>query len=306
MYGSSSNNVKMVLLIIVVLEMILLFSLTLVKQNSEDSDNDNKSSLSSNNGKVIYSDEKKIYPSNSEESDSLVGVFKNEALAMINAAEHMYNEISLINTNLYKNTKNNYCEGDQIVLDDGLRMNVENSLLDAGYAHKSDGGCSTSSHRGFCVTLSGLVNNGYIDKDLYNYAGVVLVEVPYDGSPTKYMIWMHNTKYGINGVEKDKIASLKYTSTNDTHPSEGTEAYNTSSPNGGVLGVVTRLDGIKTVIKKTYGDKDALGVLKSGTGTGDVANASNNSLYASLTSSTYHGGTGNFYYMPCINEKIDW
>ena len=145
-------------------------------------------------------------------NNAKVNTFKNEALTAINMAEKMYTEIS---------------------------MNADDS---ATYLRND----STSQYKGMCVTLQGLVNNGYLEKDLHDGAiyGTVLVEVPFDGGQTKYSIWMSDGTYGIQGYEKNKISKLKFNSANNNLI---TLDYLTPG-----TGIVTKLDGIKILNHSTH------------------------------------------------------
>lgn len=197
-------------------------------------------------------------------NNSKVNTFKNEALTAIDGAKNMYSEIS---------------------------MNMQNSSEFLKASENSD-------YAGMCVTLSGLVNNGYLDKDIITYGGVILVEVPYDGGETLYNIWMHNSQYGINGIEKNYINKLKFKKDNNTGATD---------PNGGGLGIVTELKGIFKYTSLAH----------TGTSGESIDNAKGNNKGASGSSGgaykvtikapgTDRGGTGQTYTdIKCINAQLN-
>ena len=143
-------------------------------------------------------------------NNSKVNTFKNEALTAVNAASNMYSTVS---------------------------MDAE---LSAKYIVSSTNG----NYAGMCVTLSGLVSNGFLDKDIKTYGGVILIEVPYSGGETKYEVWMHNSQYGINGIEKSRINKLKMNGGNNS---------GATVKDGGGEGIVTTLTGLQTVVKNAMG-----------------------------------------------------
>ena len=169
-------------------------------------------------------------------NNSKINTFKNEALAAATAASNMYSEISY----------NGQSSVDYFVQD------------------------KDSNYSAMCVTLAGLVNNGYLDKDIGTYSGVILVEVPFDGSTPKYMIWMHNSHYGINGIEKSYINKLKFKKNNNGGESGVTSAKEIS---GGKVGIVTELKGIYKIVNyaQTSNESESnariVGMDKSGTTT---------------------------------------
>ena len=240
-------------------------------------------------------------------NNSKVNTYKNEVLTFIDGANKMYSELSMSTQDATTFIKSNTCKGKQYYNEAGTATNVSDSDLDEGYLENGTGDdkCAVATHSAMCVTVSGLVANGYVDKEIGNYAGVILVEVPYDGGATKYIAWLHNSTYGINGVEKNMINKLKFQKTNNTEKSKGTKKVDTTKINGGNLGVVTDLTGIKLMVAKAYGSGESKDVVKKNSGTGDILKASKNELYAKITSSNDHGGTGNFYYLPCVNTKLD-
>ena len=115
-----------------------------------------------------------------------------------------------------------------------------------------------STASGLCVTLAGLFNNGYLEKDIKHMAGVILVEVPNSNGKPAGTIWIHNSKFGINGVERTHIAELKFHKENNSAPRpESVDAANigidTTDISGGNLGIVTNLIGIKKLVSAAYG-----------------------------------------------------
>ena len=191
---------------------------------------------------------------------SKINTFKNEALTAISSAQKLY-----------------------AVLSADRRLSEEYLVED-----------STGAYRALCVSLPGLTKNGYLEKDIRTYGGVVLVEVSKSGDKTKYMIWMHNSRYGINGVEKNKINGLKF----DNQNNDGAEQIS-----GGKLGIVTKLDGINKVINfaqtSTTSENPAMNV--GGTVTGDP---STGHALVNISSLNNRGGTGSVYEtsIPCIND----
>ena len=198
-------------------------------------------------------------------NNSKINTFKNEALQAVNSAEDMYSDISMV------------------------------SDISVKYLKTSEEG----DYQGMCVSLVGLVNNGFLKKDISTYGGMILLEVPYDGGATKYEVWMHNGQYGIYGIEKNSINKLKYKK--DNNPSGSA----TGNQAGG-LGIITKLDGLKTYIAPSMGytTKDKA----VGTAWNTASNSGKSSAkYASLKSpDASRGGTGNTYKdIECINANIE-
>ena len=140
-------------------------------------------------------------------NNARVNTFKNEALSALDVADNMYTEISMdasdSNTYLKNDTQNHY--------------------------------------KAMCVTLQGLVTNGYLDKDVGKdgsgaIRGVVLIEVPFDGTATKKTIWMTNSTHTITGIEESKISSLKFKNENN-EKINGKHYWQT--PADDTIGVVT-------------------------------------------------------------------
>ena len=209
-------------------------------------------------------------------NNSKINTFKNEVLTMIDGAKNMYSEIS---------------------------MNMGNT---AKYM-KSDKG---SNYQGMCVSLKGLVANGYLDKDISTYGGVILVEVPYDGGETKYMAWVHNSQYGVNGIEKNQINKLKFKKTNNADVTNGGTTADAKSTNGGAVGIVTELGGINLVISEAQGEAKTTAMQRGG------GTASNGYIGSSSTVGPKlatiksidgnRGGTGATYEnIPCINSSLE-
>ena len=158
-------------------------------------------------------------------NNSKMNTFKNEVLTFMNGAETVYSEVSMT-PSLYS------------------------------YIKKSNSG----THGAMCITLAGLVANGAIEKDISTYAGVIILEVPYDGGKIKTTVWVHNSQYGINGIEKQYINRLKFKKNNNTEGFKNKDTVVTASAiSGGPIGLVTKLDGIKKMIKNAYGSDTALG-----------------------------------------------
>lgn len=185
-------------------------------------------------------------------NNAKINNFKNEALSVLNTATNAYTDISM-------------------------------SASDSGKYLVNSG---SATYKGMCITLSGLVTNGYLDKDLNDGTtrGVVLVEVPFQGGATSYTIWMTDSTYGIPGYEKNEISSMKFKNENNN----GVTADSYSSGTG----VVTKLDGIDTISEQAYG-----------TTSNWVPTTDQKVTISSLAA---HGGTGETYTnIPCINLKID-
>ena len=201
-------------------------------------------------------------------NNSKINTFKNEMLTAISGAENLYSDISSNPSTFIEFVKSN-------------------SVPAAG------GGTGAGTMAGMCVTLAGLVNNGYLNKDIGTYAGVILMEIPYDGSAAKYMIWAHNSAYGINGVEKNLINKLKFKKNNNTESRGGTATITADEISGGKVGIVTKLGGIRKQIKATYGS-DVVGTPSTLT-----------NKEATIESDSYGGGTGNVYKkIKCISTKV--
>ena len=209
-------------------------------------------------------------------NNSKINTFKNEVLTAINSSEDMYSEISM--------------NGEQY----------------AKFIKTSDG---DATHAGMCVTFAGLVNNGFMNKDVTTYGGIVLVEVPFDGGATKYMVWAHNSAYGVPGVEKNKVNKMKFTKGNNsgiaTAISTGTNYYTLA--NAGQVGIVTNLNGVKSLLAKAYGNASGTGEITKATSCSSTSTAANcNGATVTLKSETSRGGTGNTYTgIKCINVKIN-
>ncbi len=198
-------------------------------------------------------------------NNSKINTFKNEALQAVNSAEDMYSDISMV------------------------------SDISVKYLKTSEEG----DYQGMCVSLVGLVNNGFLKKDISTYGGMILLEVPYDGGATKYEVWMHNGQYGIYGIEKNSINKLKYKK--DNNPT------NTASSNqAGGLGIITKLDGLKAYIAPSMGYTDKAKAVGSAWNTASNSGKSS-AKYTSLKSpDTSRGGTGNTYKdIECINANIE-
>ena len=109
------------------------------------------------------------------------------------------------------------------------------------------------------------------------------MEIPYDGSAPKYMVWAHNSSYGINGVEKSQINKLRYKRNNNTESRVSTMTITADDISGGKVGIVTNLKGIRKQVKLTYGVET-------------VGNPTSlNDVEATIESDLNGGGTGNTY-----------
>ena len=204
-------------------------------------------------------------------NNSKINTFKNEVLQVANAASNAYSDIS---------------------------MNSDTAVSNNMLVTSDDG-----AYQGMCITLSGLVNNGFLEKDLTAYGGVVLVEVPYNGGKTVYNIWMHNNQYGVDGLEKDIVNKMKFDNNmNATSTIFGTTLYTyagaskSTSATGGKgngKGIVTTLQGIRNIVKKTNGAETGL---QSTDKTGVTIH--------SVTSDRGGQGTGRSYTLTCINKRV--
>ena len=204
-------------------------------------------------------------------NNAKVNTFKNEALSAINMATNMYTEISM-------------------------------SADDSGaYLVNSN----DSKYKGMCVTLQGLVENGYLDKDLHSGStyGTIIVEVPFDGGATKYSIWTSDGTYGIQGYEKSQISKLKFKNTNNDVSGIGT--YTTSG-----TGIITKLDGIKKINAAAYSNVTTAANINTATVSNQYQFKANGSVtvgpkLASVQTIAANGGTGATYSnIICINSKI--
>ena len=210
-------------------------------------------------------------------NNAKVNTFKNEALSAINMATNMYTEIS---------------------------MNSD----DAGtYLVNSE----DAKYKGMCVTLQGLVNNGYLEKDLHDGTtyGTIIVEVPFDGGATKYSIWTSDGTYGIQGYEKNQISKLKFTSANNNIVN-GSLNYLI-----GGSGVVTKLNGIKSINVATHGSGTGVDIPVADTtenkgkvATNKISHSGDSEVgptVSEISTISGNGGTGATYKnILCINNKI--
>ena len=197
-------------------------------------------------------------------NNSKMNTFKNEVSTFMNAAGTIYSEVSMT-PSLYK------------------------------YIHKSE----DSTHGAVCVSLAGLVANGVIEKNISGYAGVFLVEVPFDSGVSHTTAWVHNSTYGINGIGKEYINKLKFKKGNNTInvTNEGAGGLsNATDVNGGAVGIVTKLDGIKTMIGRVYPSKAS---------TGMPSNIEATKIVNNIKTYKNRGGTGlNYINIECINSKL--
>ena len=224
-------------------------------------------------------------------NNARVNTFKNEALSAISVADNLYTEISMNPTD--------------------SNMYLKNS--------------SDNNYKGMCVTLNGLVQSGYLNKDLQNGStrGVILIEVPFDGGATKRTIWITNGTYAITGYEQGKISSLRYKQNNNAQLNA---KYYDALKNASGAGVVTDITKADQIIKLAHGitAKDttagassckATGALNQTCGTnGDNAtsagykNTSTNrviSKFYAAPKNDQNGGTGlNYTNIVCINSSL--
>lgn len=205
-------------------------------------------------------------------NNSKVNTFKNEVLTFMDSAENMYSAVSM---DVYKYSQ-------------FIKASEDNTAV------------------ALCTTLPGLYANGYLEKDINTYAGVVVVEVPFNGGQPTVTAWVHNSTYGINGIERKMINRIRFNKSNNTAKMKravgGSEAT-TSAISGGPLGVVTNLSGLKQVIKQAYGKNDANIVGKPNGLTNGKKDA--NPRLSDITLYTERGGSGRrFKLVPCINTKM--
>ena len=202
-------------------------------------------------------------------NNSKINSFKNEVMVMVRGAESMYTAVSM--------DASNY----------------------ANYVAKS----TNKKAVAICITLPGLVSNGYLDKDIKTYGGVILVEVPTSTGQPRTTVWIHNGKYGINGIEATNIDALRFKKENNIlgrNIGSGNSGDTANVPSGGPIGLVTNLTGIKTIVSASYGTTQAVGV-PAGLVNGTKTSGPGLQIEASYTA----GITGNVYVrVPCINTKL--
>ena len=196
--------------------------------------------------------------------------FKNEALSAISISDNMATEISMDynKANFYfKNSTNN-------------------------------------NYRAMCVTLHGLVQNGYLNKDLRNgdLRGVILVEMPYAGGETKRSIWIVDGDLAITGYEQTRIDQLGYTDSKLSGTYYG----------GATGGIVSDLSLADNIIHGANGKKNKIddGTVTPQMGTFNESyaytnNAANMRLSRMHSPSIDNGGTEEVYEnIICINQKL--
>ncbi len=156
-------------------------------------------------------------------NNARVNTFKNEALAALDVADNMYTEIS-------------------------MDANDSNTYLVDNDAHED---VNAHTYKAMCVTLQGLVTNGYLDKDVGQSGtgavrGVILIEVPFDGGATKKTIWMTNSTHAVTGYEESKISSLKFKNENNSalKTDSGTLKYWQTPANTGVVTDISVADQV--------------------------------------------------------------
>ncbi len=221
-------------------------------------------------------------------NNSKINTFKNEVLAMMKAAENLNSDLSM-NPDEYEK----------------YAINNESFHDDKEY------GSSSASYQAICMTLPGLVDNGYLDKDIRTYAGVIIIEIPYDGGQPKTFAWVHNGSYGVNGIEKRLINGLKFNKkknscngqscTDTVNENDVRKGSTYNDPTGGDLIITSKLIGIKKMVGYTYGTNDNTVGKPDG-----LVNTRNVSSPVVLFKD--HGGNNTLYYSrekkPCINTKI--
>jgi prepilin-type N-terminal cleavage/methylation domain-containing protein len=186
-------------------------------------------------------------------NNARVNTFKNEALSAISIADNMYTEISMNPTDARNYLKNS----------------------------------SDSNYKGMCVTLNGLVLNGYLNKELDDgkaLRGVILIEVPFDGGATKRSIWITNGTYAISGYEEGMINSLRYKKSNNGVISSTSAYYELENS-----GVVTDISKADLVIDIAHGNKDINGAAI--TGADGLSSTSSSNVKTTIYSPYKQGGT---------------
>ena len=206
-----------------------------------------------------------------------VNTLRNEALNYLTVADNFYIEVSMNSKDSYTYLKNS----------------------------------RDNKYKAMCVSLEGLVLNGYLNKDLEGgkKRGGVLIEVPFDGGATKRSIWVTNETYAITGYEKGKISSLRYAKENN----EGLGKYYYSAPSKqGIVTDITKADNIINAANGKTAFMDGGNALKEDRS--DSANPKNaytdnaeNILLSVMHSpSISNGGTDETYLeIICINAKIN-
>jgi hypothetical protein len=204
-----------------------------------------------------------------------VNTLRNEALTYLTVADNFYTEVSMNSKDSYTYLKNS----------------------------------SENKYKAMCVSLNGLVLNGYLNKDLENgkIRGVILIEVPFDGGATKRSIWVTNETYAITGYEKEKISSLRYAKENN----EGLGTYYYTAPSKqGVVTDITKADSIINVANGKTPETGANIIKDENGNTIDPSlaftnNSKNIRLKAIQSPSKGNGGTGYYYRdIICINNRI--
>lgn len=238
-------------------------------------------------------------------NNARVNTFKNEALSAISVADNLYTEISMNPTD--------------------SNMYLKNS--------------NDNNYKGMCVTLNGLVQSGYLNKDLQDGAtrGVVLIEVPFDGGATKRTIWITNGTYAITGYEQGKISGLRYKQANNAQLNTNYYGLTKNVTKNGVsvqvtykavkdektAGVVTDITKADQIIELAHGIKATAAGIGSCKATGALnqtctasGNSANSAGYKNTSTNrviskfyaapeTPNGGTGlNYTNIVCINSSL--
>ena len=199
-------------------------------------------------------------------NNSKINTFRNEVLTIMDDAENIYSAVS----------------------------------MEPAYYSKFVKADQSGAAVAICVTLPGLVNNGYLQKNINTYAGVVLVEVPNSGDAPKVVAWIHNARYGVNGIERKNINRLKFHNENNTKKVlMGGYSIDATAISGGPLGIVSELSGIKKVVKEAYGKNDPEFL-------GNSTSLNNNAkITTSIKLYSERGGSNRTYKdITCINKKL--
>ena len=239
----------------------------------------------------------------------ILGVIAILAILMISASSAV--------VNIMNNSKMNNFKNEVLVMMEGAESLYSAVSMEPAYRRAFITENTNGKYNGMCVTLPGLVSNGYLEKDIKSYAGVLFLEIPKDGGATKIMAWVHNSKYGVNGLERNLINGLKYNekkngcngnSCKDTPRKDASGNVTGSSysdPTGGDIILTTRLEGIKKIVGLAYN--------VPGTAVGIPSGLNNNGYFATSGSTSLqlysdHGGTDNQYMytrIRCINTKMN-
>ena len=197
------------------------------------------------------------------------------------------------------NSKINIFKNEVSVFMDGAQRAYTTISTSPNFYHYIKSDHHTSTVGGICISLAGLQKNGFIEKDISKYAGIFLVEVPYDSGLPSITAWIHNGTYGINGIGRDNINKLKFDKKNNTIKIKNDGAGNSTGadmPSGGPIGIVTTLTGIKTMVGFVYPEAASVGV---------PSGIEDTKVVTEIISFQNRGGSGKTYRgIECINSKI--